>query len=220
MAAVSKLLGLVRAPADPQLCVLVFPGGTDFSYRPFSPRQGSALRMYPFTWSIRLRFGPRVDVRQARYRVYGWNGGQASPMPYARAALEQISRDHPGVPIVVIGHSMGGRIVAQLGADPRVVAVLALAPWWQFADWRVIHDGVRVVAVHGEADTLTRPRRTEKGIAELHERGFDATFISVPGGGHAMLDHIGLWQRTALDVVRVALEKTAIAGIATDLSRH
>ncbi|MGC4936010.1 alpha/beta fold hydrolase [Gordonia sp. DT30] len=187
--------------ADPRLIVLVLPGGTDSSYRPFSPWQGSALRMYPFTWSIRMRFGRAVDVRQVRYRVYGWNGGQKSPMPYARAALEQACRDHPDVPVVVIGHSMGGRIAARLAADPRVTGVLGLAPWWQFADWRFINDDARVLAIHGEADTVTFARRTAKGIDELRDRGVDATYLPVPGGHHPMLDHIAVWQLAALDFV-------------------
>lgn len=198
---------LKKAPTRPRLCVLVLPGGTDSSYRPFRPWQGSALRMYPFTWSIRARFGRDVEVNQVRYRVYGWNGEQASPMPYARAALDEMSRAHPGVPVVVIGHSMGGRIAARLGADQRVVGILGLAPWWQFADWRFIRDGVRVVAVHGTADTITFPKRTEKGIDELRERGFDATFVPVPGGRHPMLDHIRVWQGAALSFVRDALPR-------------
>lgn len=191
---------------DPELAVLVLPGGTDFSYRPFSPVQPSALRMYPFTASIQSVFGPRVRVRQVRYRVYGWNGGQASPMPYARNALERLARDHPEVPIAVVGHSMGGRIAAQLGDDERVTDILALAPWWQFADWRAIHDQARVVAVHGDADTVTRHRRTAKGIAELSDRGLDATYIPVPGGRHPMLDHLGLWHGETLAFVAHALE--------------
>ncbi len=190
--------------------MLVLPGGTDFSYRPFSPWQGSAVRMYPFTASIAATFGSRVRVHQARYRVYGWNGGQASPMPYARNAVEQMSRATPGVPVAVIGHSMGGRIAALLGDDERVTDILALAPWWQHADWRHIHDGVRVVAVHGEADTVTYPARTAKGIAELADRGLDATYIGVPGGGHPMLDHIALWQREAVSFVRHSLERAAL----------
>ncbi|MYR04866.1 alpha/beta fold hydrolase [Gordonia sp. SID5947] len=193
--------------ASPELLVLVLPGGTDSSYRPFSARQASALRMYPFTWSIRARFGRSVTVRQVRYRVYGWNGAQASPMPYARAALDDLERTHPGVPVVLIGHSMGGRVGAQLAADPRVVGLLALAPWWQYADWRVIHAGVRVVAIHGTADERTFPRRTEKGVRELVARGVDASYVPVPGGDHAMLDHIRLWQRAALDFVGAALAR-------------
>ncbi|MFT3714441.1 MAG: alpha/beta hydrolase [Gordonia sp. (in: high G+C Gram-positive bacteria)] len=191
--------------ALPRLAVLVLPGGTDFSYQPFSPLQPSAMRMYPFTASIQARFGPLVRVHQAGYRVRGWNGGQASPMPYARNALEQVKKRYPDTPIALIGHSMGGRIVANLGDDDAVTDILALAPWWQFADWRKIHDGARVLAIHGENDNLTRPRRTEKGIEELQARGLDARFISVPHGGHAMLDHIGLWQGEALGFIGRAL---------------
>ncbi len=206
----------------PEVLVLVLPGGTDRSYRPFRPWQGSALRMYPFTWSIRLRFGRSVVVRQVRYRVYGWNGGQASPMPYARAQLDELGRAHPGVPIVVIGHSMGGRAGAQLAADPRVVGLLALAPWWQYADWCHIHDRVRVVAIHGTADERTYPHRTEKGIGELVARGVDAAFIPVHDGDHAMLDHIGLWQRAALEFVGrfVGYDATLAPAEATTSSRY
>ncbi|MBM7366283.1 alpha/beta hydrolase [Gordonia hydrophobica] len=205
----NALLAPIRSATAPDLVVLVLPGGTDFSYRRFSPLQGSALRMYPFTASIQARFGTRVRVKQAQYRVYGWNGGQASPMPHARAALEALADEHPGVPIAVIGHSMGGRIAAQLGDDERVTDVLALAPWWQFADWRQIHDGVRVRAVHGDADTVTRAPRTAKGIAELVARGVDADYLAIPGGGHPMLDHVGVWQGSALRFVADALERSA-----------
>lgn len=196
-----------RPSAAPEVLVLVLPGGTDRSYRPFSPLQGSAIRMYPFSWSIALRFGSAVRVRQVRYRVYGWNGGQASPMPYARAARDALTNEFPGVPVVVIGHSMGGRVAAHLAADDRVTGVLALAPWWQHADWRHIHDDARVVAIHGTIDERTFPRRTEKGIAELNARGVEATYRPVPNGDHAMLDHIGLWQSAALDFVSDAIDR-------------
>lgn len=186
---------------SPRLGVLVLPGGTDFSYRPFSAVQNSALRMYPFTWTLRARFPGAVDVEQVRYRVYGWNGGQASPMWQARAALDRMARRNPGAPIAVIGHSMGGRVAAQLAADRRVRGVLGLAPWWQYADWREIHGGARVLALHGSADRTTYAHRTAKGITELRDRGVDATYLEIPGGGHAMLDHIGTWQGSALGFV-------------------
>lgn len=161
--------------------------------------------MYPFTWSLRARFGSRVRVVQAQYRVYGWNGEQASPMLHARAALDALAADNPGAPIVVVGHSMGGRIAAQLGDDRRVIGIVALAPWWQFADWRRIHGGAKVLAIHGSADTTTYAARTRKGVEELTERGVDAEYIDVPGGGHAMLDHIGLWQSAPIRFVNELL---------------
>ncbi|HMS77799.1 alpha/beta fold hydrolase [Gordonia sp. (in: high G+C Gram-positive bacteria)] len=197
---------LLRAPSSPALAVLVLPGGTDSSYKPFSPLQPSALRMYPFSASIRARFGSSVVVRDVRYRVYGWNGQQNSPMLYARKALDDITARYPGVPVALIGHSMGGRVGAQLAAERSVGSLLALAPWWQFADWRRIHDGVRVVALHGTADTRTYAHRTEKGIGELCARGVDATYIPIPGGGHPMLDHVLTWQGEALRFVGRSLD--------------
>ncbi|NMO01863.1 alpha/beta fold hydrolase [Gordonia sp. TBRC 11910] len=191
----------------PALSILVLPGGTDFSHRPFSKWQPSALRMYPFTWSLRARFGSRVHVTQVEYGVYGWNGDQASPMVHARAALDALAADNPGAPIVVVGHSMGGRIAAQLAADRRIVGVVALAPWWQFADWREIHGGAKVLAMHGSADKVTYASRTRKGVQELTARGVDATYVDVPGGAHAMLDHINQWQSAPIRFVNEILRQ-------------
>ncbi|MFZ2243009.1 MAG: alpha/beta fold hydrolase [Gordonia amarae] len=201
---------LLRAPSSPALAVLVLPGGTDFSYRPFSPLQAPALRMYPFSASIRARYGSAVAVKDVRYRVYGWNGEQNSPMPYAKKALDDITARHPGIPVALIGHSMGGRVAAQLAAHRSVSSLLALAPWWQFADWRHIHDDVRVVAMHGTADTRTYARRTEKGIGELVARGVDATYVPVPGGGHPMLDQVLTWQGEALRFVGRSLDDARV----------
>ncbi len=198
----------------PAAVVLVLPGGTDVSREPFSWRSPSALRMYPFTASIALRHPLRVRVRQVAYDSYGWND-DAAPLAPARTALERAAAAAPGVPIHLIGHSMGGRVAAHLAADPRVRGVLALAPWWQHADWRHIHDDVRVVAMHGTADTRTYASRTEKGIGELRARGVDATYVPVPDGGHAMLDHLLDWQRTALHFVDAAVSGRAARGPVT-----
>ena len=66
--------------------------------------------------------------------------------------------------------------------------------------------------MHGTADTRTYASRTEKGIGELRARGVDATYVPVPDGGHAMLDHLLDWQRTALDFVDAAVSGRATRG--------
>jgi pimeloyl-ACP methyl ester carboxylesterase len=180
--------------------VLVLPGGTDESMTPFNRRQPAPLRMYPFTLSLRAL--PRVVVHQAVYDVHGWNGDRDSPLKPARKALDRILETHPDAPVILVGHSMGGRVAAHLAADKRVTGVLALAPWWQYADSQHIHDKARVLALHGTADQRTYAARTEKGIAQLRERGVDAEFVPIDGGDHAMLDHVWTWQSTAVAFVR------------------
>ncbi|MGK9271714.1 alpha/beta fold hydrolase [Williamsia muralis] len=180
--------------------VLVLPGGTDNSTTPFSRRQPAPMRMYPFTLSLRAL--PRVVVHQAVYDVHGWNGEHNSPLAPAQAALDRLIDAHPDSPVILVGHSMGGRVAAHLAADKRVAGVLALAPWWQHADWEYIHGEARVLALHGTADQRTYSARTEKGITQLRERGVDAEFVPIEGGGHAMLDHVWTWQSTSLTFVR------------------
>ena len=36
---------------------------------------------------------------------------------------------YPGVPIALVGHSMGGRVALHLAGEADVVVVAALAPW-------------------------------------------------------------------------------------------
>lgn len=156
--------------------------------------------MYPFTLSLLAL--PNVVVRQAVYEVHGWNGDEDSPMPPAQRSLDDLLEAHPDIPVILVGHSMGGRVAARLAADKRVTGVLALAPWWQYADWRYINADAKVLALHGTADTRTYPKRTAKGIAELQGLGVDATFVPINDGGHAMLDHMWTWQSAAVRFVR------------------
>lgn len=177
------------------VAALVLPGGTDLSYRRFRRSDPTALRMYPFTFQLNQL--PKTVARQAVYQVRGWNGFQASPVAIARNQLNQLADDYPAAHLIVIGHSMGGRVAAHLAADPRVKGVLALAPWWEHHDWKHIHPGAIVQAIHGSADTVTYAYQTSLGISELRKKGVDATYTEISNGNHAMLDHFGFWQHAA-----------------------
>lgn len=181
--------------------VLVLPGGADRSTLPYHRLAPQALRMYPFTASIAATFRDRVVVAQARYDVVGWNRDQASPLAPARRQFDALREQHPDSPVLLIGHSMGGRVASHLAADPAVSGVLAFAPWWETGSTRRIHAGTRVVAIHGTADTMTSAASTQRAVTALQARGVDATFYPVADGGHAMLDHIPLWQKAALRFV-------------------
>lgn len=59
-----------------------------------------------------------AEVRLLRYRYRGWNRAEASPVSDAIWALAQIRVERPGLPIVLVGHSMGGRAALRVAGDP------------------------------------------------------------------------------------------------------
>ena len=105
---------------QPRAVVLVLHGGKSRSRRPVRPwHKGAVLRMVPFAGAVAKAGGGAIAVAMLRYAVRGWNGA-ARPAPLAdtRLALEQIAAKHPGVPIGLLGHSMGGRVALAPGRRP------------------------------------------------------------------------------------------------------
>ena len=89
--------------------------------------------------------------------------------------------------IVVVGHSMGGRVAAHLSASGDVGAVVALAPWWPREDAEVIPNTCRLLVLHGTADTRTDPHSSYRQTLRARDRGVDANWISIEGGGHYLI---------------------------------
>lgn len=183
----------------PSLTVLVLPGGKVRDRRRFRPWQPAPLRMVLFTWILR-NCCPGVEVCQVRYRLRGWNGADRSPVRDVRGVLDGLRPTQ--VPVALIGHSMGGRVAAAVADDPLVCAVLALAPWWPAGEGADIPAGVRMVVVHGTADTWTDPAASRRQTEQARERGLEAQWIGMTGSGHTMLRNAGRWHRAAIDFVR------------------
>src|SRR5687768_17670642 len=73
--------------------------------------------------------GRGVTTCLLRYRVAGWNGEAADAYADVRWSLDRIRAEHgPDVPIVLVGHSMGGRAGLRARGENPVAAVCALAP--------------------------------------------------------------------------------------------
>lgn len=203
--------GTVRA------VVLVLHGGKVDSHAPSRPRHLSGLRMWQFTWALR-RAGRAdgVAVHQLQYRFRGWNGVERSPVRDARWALLRIRDEHPGVPVVVVGHSMGGRTAAAVGHDPGVLGLVALAPWWPDGDELANIQSDRSVRVlHGRDDSWTDPRKSSAEVESARRRGVDATFVDMDGG-HFMIRKSRTWvERTtkfAMDIIaRVPSEENGVS---------
>jgi alpha-beta hydrolase superfamily lysophospholipase len=183
--------------------VLLLPGGRATSVAP--ARRGLAqLRMVPFAraigWSTR---GRPVAVWTLRYRLRGWNGGAQDPVHDARWALEQARRSHPGAPILLVGHSMGGRVALRLAGEPGVAGVCALAPWIEAGE-PAPRPGATIVIAHGDADRVTDPRASAAYAARI-----GASFVPVPGETHTLLRRPVFWTRLVTAFVTTALESAA-----------
>ncbi len=198
----ARLRGFV--PDRPAGVVLVLHGGRENSRQRVTRFQLAVLRMLPFAESIRRAGGGSLAVLRLTYRVRGWNGHSQDPVVDARWALERIRRVLPGVPVALVGHSMGGRVALTLAAEPGVAAVAGLAPWVE-GDLRPPRAGTPVLLMHGSADRMTDPRRTALVAHRWDELGADVTWVRVRGERHAMLRRAAEWHRTVADFVTGAL---------------
>lgn len=158
------------------------------------------LRMAPFAAAIEHRAGDELAVVRLKNRVRGWNGTRQDPVQDARWALDRIRHVLPGLPMVVVGHSMGGRVALQLSGEPDVVGVAALAPWVE-CDTHQPPPGVAVLLAHGSNDRITDPRRTDVLAKRYTRSGVDVRHVEVDQGTHSMLRCAGLWHETVAEFV-------------------
>jgi alpha-beta hydrolase superfamily lysophospholipase len=186
---------VVELPAsgETRAVVLVLHGGKEHSHAPVSPWHSSPLRMVPFAKAIH-RAGREhgVAVWRVHYAVRGWNGDQRSPVTDARAALDRVREQHGGVPVVLVGHSMGGRAAAHALDDPSVTAMVGLAPWLPNdpVDGAV---GKRVLVAHGDHDRIASATDSLAWVARARAAGGTMTYVSLRGCGHYLLRRTPLW---------------------------
>ena len=173
---------------------LVLPGGKADSFAPGDPSGLAALRMRPFATSLHRAGRERgLAVWTVRYRYRGWNGTDRSPVADTEWALEQVRRRHGGVPVVLVGHSMGGRTSLRAAGDRSVRGVCALAPWTEPGDPVDQLTGRSVLIAHGTWDVVT----SAVGSRRYAERAAAVTSpvgrCVVEGDIHAMLFRWRSW---------------------------
>ncbi len=184
--------------------VLVLHGGRETSLAPVRARQVAVLRMLPFAYRIGRAGSGRVAVARLRNATRGWNAtGDQQPAPVRDAewALGQLTERFPGLPIGLVGHSMGGRTAMRIGGHPQVRGIVGLAPWLppgepvdQLADRRVL-------LMHGDADRMTSAAATAAFAGRLEAVGASVSLVAVSGDGHAMLRRAELWHELSAQFV-------------------
>lgn len=191
-----------RTPPDPRAAVLFLHGGRADSHSPARPWHLAALRMRPFVRAVAAALPPDpVALAQVRYRVRGWNGQGADAFRDAQRALDELERLVGDVPVVLVGHSMGGRAALAAARAPQVRAVVALAPWCPAGEPVAHLSGKDVVVLHGDRDRVTSAEASSTFVARARLAGARARAHIVPGGDHAMLRDSARWHRTTATTV-------------------
>src|SRR3954471_16565477 len=158
--------GLDRRDPDgpPRGIVLMLHGGASRGLNPVGARSASFRRTSAMRNAIRRQvLDQGFSLWLLRFGVRGWNAGvgpEPSPVPDARWALDQAAAEHPGVPVVLLGHSMGGRTAVHVADHPAVVGVVAMAPWLERSDPVRRLAGRHLVAGHGRRDRITSAAMT------------------------------------------------------------
>lgn len=186
---------VVELPAmgDTRAVVLVLHGGKENSHAPVATSNSTALRMIPFAKALHRRGAEHgVAVWRLRYEVRGWNGDLRSPVTDARASLDRVRARHGVVPVVLVGHSMGGRTAAHVLDDPSVTAMVGLAPWLP-GDPAHGASGKKILVAHGDRDRVTSTRQALAWSEQARDAGATVTYASLVGCGHYLFRRVGLW---------------------------
>ncbi|MFI1940813.1 alpha/beta fold hydrolase [Streptomyces purpureus] len=193
---------LRSAPPVPTAAVLLLHGGRADALEPPPYLNLPALRMRPFAAATaRAVRGRDVLIAEVRYRHRGWNGARADAAQDAEAALARL-RDRVGpLPVVLVGHSMGGRAALRAAGDPLVRGVVALAPWCPEGEPVDHLAGRRLHLLHDESDKVTAARESWEFVRRARAAGAHAEGITMPTGGHAMLRGANLWHRRTAALV-------------------
>lgn len=154
-----------------------------------------ALRMLLFSWQLRWT---GYAAHRLRYRAKGWGEDGGGPLADAHWALGVLRLWYPDRPIVLLGHSMGGRVALRLLGEPQVVGAVALAPWLPAGEPVVAG---RVVIVHGAQDVSVPATQSEVWAAQAP----GTVRIVLDRGEHTMLHGADRWHRLALRGVRYVL---------------
>jgi pimeloyl-ACP methyl ester carboxylesterase len=156
---------------------------------------GGQAREVEGTWSASVEWLvrelaprlPELGFAEVRYRVKSWRRLE-SCVDDARAAVEAV-----GAPrVALLGFSMGGAVSVAIAGEPRVEAVVGLAPWipdqldvstLRRKRFAVIHGGLDrwLPGIPGVSASHSR-----KGYERARERGAEGRYVLIPGALHGV----------------------------------
>jgi pimeloyl-ACP methyl ester carboxylesterase len=195
-------------PETPRALVLLLHGGQEHSVEPVENTHASWWRMAAMARSLR-RFAKHNDLALSllQHGQRGWNSAtDPAPVRDARWAVDELTAAHPGLPVVLVGHSMGGRTACRTASAPNVVGVVALAPWLPQHESNVGIAGRHLRVLHGTRDKWTSPAGSKAYVERSRSLARSATWTPLPGAGHFMLRRVSAWRRFVEDSVTDILD--------------
>jgi pimeloyl-ACP methyl ester carboxylesterase len=209
--------GAVR---DARAVALVLHGGKEESLALAGARQVAVLRMAPIARRLaNAAADGGLAVWRLRFRYRGWNREAAHPVADVRWALRQLRERHGDVPVVLVGHSMGGRAAFRAAGADGVTAVVGLAPWLPAGEPLEQLAGRRLFVVHGLRDRITSARLSRSFVEKARPIAAEAGLIEVRRSGHGMVRRYGLWNDLTATFVMHAAFGTPPAGPVADALR-
>lgn len=181
----------------PSAVVLFLHGGQQRNHKPVMRRHASWARMAVMQRS----FDPfaknnNLAVALLKYRVRGWNatpGAEPDPVQDARWAIGELRDRFGPLPIVLVGHSMGGRTACHVADAEGVVGVCALAPWLPQGEPVAALEDRAVSVAHGTADKWTSAKWSEDYVRRACPIATQAAWTSISDAGHFMLSRVREW---------------------------
>jgi len=202
-AAANPALTAHDSVSAPRAMVLVLHGGKETSHAAVTARSLSWQRGLALGRAVGRRLhDDGIGVRLLRYRSVGWNGDGVDKVADARWALDRIRDQVGGVPVVLLGHSLGGRTACHVADHAQVRGVVVLAPWLPPEEPVAALTGKQLHAAHGRRDRITSARDTGAYVDRAAEVATEATFTDMGDRGHYLLRGIRAWHGVAEDRVR------------------
>ena len=201
-------------PGGPRGIVLMLHGGAKTGLNPVTGRSLSLRRTTAMADVLSPHLlGEGLSVWLLRFGVRGWNAGHGSlpsPVPDARWALDSAAEEHPGVPVVMLGHSMGARTAVHVADHPGVAGVVALAPWLERTDPVRKLAGRHLIAGHGRQDRITSAAMTRAFVDQARGIAASAEYVDLGRSGHYMLRRADDWNQFALRSTLTVFERTSV----------
>jgi dienelactone hydrolase len=176
----------VTVPANPAGVVIVLHGGASRRREMrVSPAQLSVVRMIPVASRIARAGRGRLAVLRLLNSRRGWDTEHTPVQDVEWALAQAAQRFGDGLPVCLVGHSLGGRAALLSAGRPGVQGVVALAPW-VYEDDLPSGAACPIVIIHGDADRIASPDRSRR-VAQRLSRQTQVAYVTVRGGTHAML---------------------------------